>query len=104
MKRNSREAWKLLHRLEGKYVPSQSPLVKSQAVSSTLVGNSRIKIDKTHAKRIYIITLSVPVLFRVIQLAAYDDVMEFFSSICFIVVFNSRAFGLLLFPKRCLIF
>jgi hypothetical protein len=38
------------------------------------------------------------------QLAAYDDVMEFFSRICFMAVFNSRAFGLLLFPKRCLIF
>ncbi|KAL4101204.1 hypothetical protein QTP88_021224 [Uroleucon formosanum] len=52
MKKNSREAWKLLHRLEGKYVPSISPLVKSQTISSALVGNSRIKIDKTHAKRI----------------------------------------------------
>lgn len=52
MKKNSREAWKLLHRLEGKYVPPQPPLVKPQNISSVLVGNSRIKIDKTHAKRI----------------------------------------------------
>lgn len=52
MKKNSREAWKLLHRLEGKHVPPQPPLVKLQTISSVLVGNSRIKIDKTHAKRI----------------------------------------------------
>jgi len=48
MKKNSREAWKLLHRLEGKHAPTQSPLVKPQAISSVLVMNSRIIIDKIH--------------------------------------------------------
>lgn len=52
MKKNSREAWKLLHRLEGKSSPTQPPLVKPQAISSVLTRNFKIKIDKLHAKMI----------------------------------------------------
>lgn len=50
MTRNSREAWMLLHRLEGKYVPAHPLLVKLQAVSSVLMRNSRIILNKKHAK------------------------------------------------------
>lgn len=49
-------------------------------------------------------TLSEPVLSSAIQLAAFEEEIEFFKSICFNAVLSSKAFGLLLFPKRCLIF
>jgi hypothetical protein len=64
MKKNSREAWKLLNRLEGKHVPTQLPLVKSQAISSVLVRNSRIIIDKIHAKNT---KKDIPNLFKICQ-------------------------------------
>lgn len=54
IKKSSRKARKLLHRLEGKFSPNLATLVKPQAISSVLKGNSKIKIDKSYEKRIKI--------------------------------------------------
>lgn len=52
IKKNSRKAWKLLSRLEGKHTPAKSLSIKPQAVSLVLVKNFRIIIDKMVTKRV----------------------------------------------------
>lgn len=50
MRKNSREAWAVFRRLEGKRAASQQPKIKAQAVAGVLTENSQIKIDKRHNK------------------------------------------------------
>jgi len=50
MRKNSRDAWAVFKRLEGKPVKSQQSKIKARAVSRVLMENSQIKIDKRHNK------------------------------------------------------